>query len=290
MHRVRRGEVSQLQDAFVHRRHRQPGRLAGVESGNRNRQFHGLARLPFGRCVEGDGQGARCGVQSHPGHADGPARSTLLGAVRRAERGGGDVHTRTPFGGNRQFHRRAIGAGADRLAQPQPVADHVQKHLAGEGRAHEDLGGFAGLVARFIQRHLHLVGSVALAGGFEPAGGEAYAGGDAGGRIEHVQPVMAPVQPSLGHHGRLAGGEVQSLTASRCAVADDQLVVPATFVVIPIILIVLTHQFGAQPVLGQRLAQRIECDHLEYRVLAGLDAAVAEARLDADGERLGPIG
>ena len=289
--RVGANEIGQLQNALIYRRNGHIRRLAGIETGHRHRQIHGLARFPLSRRGQRDVQGARRGVQTDPGDADGPARSALSCVIGRAERGGGNVHARPPLGGNGQFHRRPVRWGADRLAEPQPVADHVQQHFTGERRPDEDLGGLTGLIARLIQRHLHLIRGVAvLARTLEPAHSEAHAGGDAVAGVQHVQPVIAPFRDAVRERRRLTGSDIERLAGHWRTVADHQLVVPAALIVVPVILMVLAHQIGAQPAFRQRLAQRIEDDHVETGFLADGDAVIAEARLNADGERLGTIG
>ena len=110
--RIGRLEIGQLQDAFIHRRHADIGRLVG-QARKLDRHGDRLARANLVRHAQRNTQGAGSIVHPDPGDADGAYRLAPADLRQRPVIGHQHIGARAPVGGNRNIHRGAAGRSID---------------------------------------------------------------------------------------------------------------------------------------------------------------------------------
>ncbi|MCY1440162.1 hypothetical protein D9M71_564250 [compost metagenome] len=152
----------------------------------------------------------------------------------------------------------------------------------GDGDAHL----VAGLVAGLVQAQLDLVRARIQAPVFvvpAPAGVEGIAAGQPGGRIEHLQAVLAPLHRQVDRGGCGAGVDGAGVLVLEAA---GEVVIPAVVVEGPVVVAQLAHQGDLQALARLRLAGRIHAHDFKARVAVGIGAVFGvEQRAHADQHR-----
>ncbi len=279
-------EAGDVEDAHVHRRDGDVRGLAGqLRCADRHRQVLFRTHL-LGR-DQTHGHGAALAVHRHVHHAHGAGRGDLAGRAAATEHQRGDVDVvALPVGGDRDL----VGGtrlGVDLLHVQHAVALDHQDALAGVRRGHRHLQGVAGLVAGLVQAQLDLVRAcieAAVVIAPAPAGAERIAAGQAGGRIEHVHPVLAPLHREIEGDRAAAGIDGAGFLVLEAA---GEIVVPAVVVEGPVVVAQFAHQGHLQALGRLRLAGGIDAHQLEARVAVGIGTVLGvEQRAHAD-QRIG---
>ena len=287
-------EAGDVEDAHVHRRHRHVRLLSGqLRHAHRHRQL--LLRARLRSHLEADGNPALVPAHRHVGHADRPCRGDLAGGRAAAQHQRGDVDVMAlPV----LRHRDAEAAGHlafgalefDLVHVQQAVALHQQHAAAGVRRGHRHLHGVAGAVAAAVQRQLDPVrtrirATVVIAPA--PAGAERIAHRQPGGRIEHIDPVLAPLHREI--EARRAGTGIDAAGLHVLEPAGE-IVVPAPVLVEPPVVVAqLAYQGHLQPLARLRLAVGIHPQQLEARIGIGVGAVFrVEQRPHPDQHRRRP--
>ena len=154
-------------------------------------------------------------------------------------------------------------------------------------RGHRHFQGVPGLVAGLVQAQLDLVrarvqATVVIAPA--PAGAERVAAGQAGGRIEHVHPVLAPLHREIEGDRTAAGIDGTGFLVLETA---GEIVIPAVVVEGPVVVAQFPHQGDLQALGWLRCAGGIHAHQFEACVAVGISTIVGvEQRPHAD-QRVG---
>ncbi len=286
--RVGHREAGDVEDAHVHRRHGHVRDLARqLRRTHRHRQGLLGAHL-LGR-RQADRDLARLAVHRHVHHADRTGRGDLARRTAATEHQRGDVDVvALPFGGDRDVEG-AARLGVDLLHIEHLVAFHHQDALAGMRRGDGDADLVAGLVAGLVQAQLDLVRACIQATVVvvpAPAGAERVAAGQPGGRIEHLQAVLAPLHRQVDRGGRSAGVDGTGVLVLEAA---GEVVIPAVVVEGPVVVAQLAHQGDLQALGRLRLARGVHAHQFEARGAVGIGAVIGiEQRTHADQRRRRP--
>ena len=281
-------EAGDVDDADIDRRHRDIRVLAG-EFRHRDRGRERLLRAHLFRQRQPDFDATRRAIHRHMRHAHGAGRGDLAGCAAAAEHKGGDVDVVTlPLLADRNLEA-AAALHVDFLHIDHALAafDH-QQALARMRRRERDLQRVAGVVGALVERDLHLVGACVEATVVvvpAPAGLERITRDQAGGGIEDIDAISAPLHREIEAHGGQAGidGAGFDILEARSEIEIPTLVV----VVIPVVVAMLAHQRDLQPFRRARLAVAAHAHQLEARVAVAVGTVlVVEQRTHAD-QRIG---
>ena len=148
----RRLVAGQVENADVDRGDDDVRLLAGVESLDFGRDAQRAIGTQQRRQAHVERKRARFAVDREPLHADGAAGHALGAAVERAPQRCHHIGAAAPVVADRDAQLRGARGHVLRDRGDQPVADHVERNLAGGARGHGDRHAFAGHVFRLVER------------------------------------------------------------------------------------------------------------------------------------------
>ena len=257
--------------------------LAGGEAADLDRNAQRAVRPHQVRQLHVERERARGAVDREPLHADGAARHALRLRIERPAQRRDHVGAGAPILADRHRDLRGAGLHVGGRGGDQPVADDVERHLAGRARRHGDIHGVARLVLLLVERDLEHVGRVGARLGV-PAGVER----DRSHRTvrivgRHFEAIAAPGD-RRGNARGLVGRDID-LAVGDAPRRLHRLVVPGAVLLVILVLALDLEQLPAQAGPRDRLAVGRHHDHVEGRGLALAERTAGEQRLDADHVR-----
>ena len=276
----RRLVVGQIEDADIDGGDYDARLLAGGKAVDLDRNAHCAVGTQQRRQSEIDRECARLAVDGKPLHADGAAGHALGLRVERTPKRRHHISAAAPVAAGRDADARRAGLYVPRHRGDEPVADHVERHLAGGAGGERDGHGIARRVFRLVERDFEHVGGIGarlrVPAGIEADGGDravAVTGG-------HLQAIAAPLHRNRDARRRV-GGDVEGAVGD-AAGHLDRLVFERAVAAIPLIFALDLEQLVAHPRARERGALGRGNNNIKSRVLAFAKRAAGERRPDAD--------
>ena len=280
----RRLVAGQVEDADIDRGDDDARLLAGGEPADLDRNAQRAVRTQQRRQARGRRASVRA-LRSIENHCTPMARPGMRSACASSGRRkrGDHIGAAAPVAADRDAQPRGARRHVLRHGVNEPVADHVERDLAGGARGHRDRHALARHVFGLVERDLEQVRRVGARLGV-PAGVE----GDRGHRPvavagRHFEPIAAPLHRHRDAR-RLVGGDVD-LAVGDAPRRLHRLEVPDAVAAVPLIAGLDLEQLVAQAAARERGSVGRDQDDVEGRILALAERAAGEQRLDADHRR-----